>query len=204
VEQTKKQLTAAINAKIQNISPRLEEFETAANEIEKTSAIVLKKMDIVQKDIETTSHKIAEQEKKITDTSELVRAIFAHSRTDIFEPAATPEQMVIIKHDDSHASVYLLLKEVPIEGTLQLQYHVFSQPKPSYSVLRSGDTLVNVVGFRWGENAATLTGKLLPASYIGDPTAPAANIKILSMKDERVYGDGVPLPYMFPQYKPKQ
>lgn len=112
--------------------------------------------------------------------------------------------MVIIKHDDNHASVYLVLKEVPIEGTLQLQYHVYSQPKSSYFVLHSGDALSNVVGFRWGENAANLTGKGLTASYIGDPTAQTSHIKTLTVKDGRAYAGGAPIPYMFPEYEPKQ
>jgi hypothetical protein len=193
-----------VNSKIQSISPRLDGFEKAAAEIETTSTVVLKQVDDVKKQLDAASETITAQEKKITDTSELVKAIFARARTDSFEPTATPDQMVIIKHDDSHASIYLLLHEIPIEGSLQLQYHVFSQPKTSYEVLRSGDALVNVVGFRWGENSANLVGKILTASYIGDPTAQSALFKSLTVKEDRAYADGVPLPYMYPQYEPKQ
>ena len=204
VEQTKTQLASDVNSKIQSISPRLDAFEKTAAEIETTSTVVLKQVDDVKKQLDAASETITAQEKKITDTSELVKAIFARARTDSFEPTATPDQMVIIKHDDSHASIYLLLHEIPIEGSLQLQYHVFSQPKTSYEVLRSGDALVNVVGFRWGENSANLVGKILTASYIGDPTAQSALFKSLTVKEDRAYADGVPLPYMYPQYEPKQ
>jgi hypothetical protein len=203
-EQTKTQLASDVNTKIQSISPRLEGFEKTAAEIEQTSTVVLKQVDNVKKQLDAASETITAQEKKITDTSELVKAIFARARTDSFEPTATPDQMAIIKHDDSHASVYLLLQEVPIEGSLQLQYHVFSQPKGSYTVLRSGGALINVLGFRWGENTANLAEKGLTASYIGDPTAQTAHMKSLTIKDDRAYADGVPMPYMYPQYEPKQ
>jgi F0F1-type ATP synthase membrane subunit b/b' len=204
VEQTKTQLASDVNSKIQSISPRLKGFEKTAAEIEQTSTVVLKQVDDVKKELDAASETITAQEKKITDTGELVKAMFDRSRTDSFEPTATPDHMAIIKHDDSHASVYLLLQEVPIEASLQLQYHVFSQPKNSYNVLRSGDVLVNVVGFRWGENSANLVGKILTASYIGDPTAQSAHFKSLTVKEDRAYADGVPLPYLYPQYEPKQ
>jgi hypothetical protein len=60
------------------------------------------------------------------------------------------------------------------------------------------------VGFRWGENADNLKGKGLTASYIGDPTAKNSLVKILTFNDGRAYADGRPLPYIFPEYEPKQ
>jgi hypothetical protein len=153
--------------------------------------------------LDAASQTIAEQEKKITDTGELVKAIFARSRTDVFEPNTTPGQIVFIKHDDKNASVYLLLKEVPIEGTLQLQYHVFTQQKTTYSLLRDGDALVNILGFRWGEDVANLTGKYLTVSYIGDPTSQSRHFTTLTIKGDQAYADDVPLPHMYPQFAPK-
>jgi hypothetical protein len=134
----------------------------------------------------------------------MVKALFSRGRVEFYEPTHTPNDMVIIKHDETHASVYLLLKEVPIPVTLQLQYHVYVQPRQSYGVLGSGDALINVVAFRWGENADNLKGKGLTASYIGDPTANNPLIKILTVNDGRAYADGHPLPYTFAEYEPKQ
>jgi hypothetical protein len=202
MDETKKRLASEVDSKIQNISPRLNGFEKTAAEIETTSIVVLKKVDDVKKQLDDAAQTISTQEKKITDTSEMVKAIFSRSRTEFFEPTATPDRMVVIKHDDTHSSVYLLLQEVPIEGTLQLQYHVFTQPRTSYSEIRSNDVPVNIVGFRWGEAATNLNDKGLIASYIGDPTAQIAPLKHLTVKEDRAYADGAPLPYMYPQYAP--
>ena len=146
---------------------------------------MLKQVGEVKKQLEVASDTIADQEKKITDTGEMVKALFSRGRVEFYEPTLTPKDMVIIKHDETHASVYLLLKEVPIPVTLQLQYHVYVQHRQAYGVLGSGDTLLNVVGFRWGENADNLKSKGLTASYIGDPTAKNPLINILTVNDGR-------------------
>jgi F0F1-type ATP synthase membrane subunit b/b' len=204
VEQTKIQLTTDMNSKIQSISPRLEAFEQTATQIEKSSADVLKQVGDVKKQLDVASDTIASQEKKLTDTSEMVKALFSRGNVEFFEPTLTPNNMVIIKHDETHASVYLLLKEVPIPVTLQLQYHVYLQPRQAYGVLSAGDRLTNVVAFRWGENADNLKDKGLTASYIGDPTANSAVVKILTVKGNHAYADDNRLPYVFSQYESKQ
>jgi F0F1-type ATP synthase membrane subunit b/b' len=150
VEQTKTQLTTDINSKIQSISPRLGAFEQTATQIENSSTDVLKQIGEVKKQLEVASHTISDQEKKLTDTSEMVKALFSRGRVEFYEPTLTPNDIVIIKHDETHASIYLLLKEVPIPVTLQLQYHVYVQPRQSYGVLGSGDTLTNVCWFPMG------------------------------------------------------
>jgi hypothetical protein len=204
VEQTKTQLTTDMNSKIQSISPRLEAFEQTAIQIEKSSADVLQQVGDVKKQLDVASDTIADQERKLTDTSEMVKALFSRGRVEFFEPTLTPNNMVIIKHDETHASIYLLLKEVPILVTLQLQYHVYVQPRQAYGVLSSGDTFTNVVAFRWGENGDNVNGRGLTASYIGDPTTKSPLVKILTVNDNHAYADGRRLSYVFPEYEPKQ
>jgi len=189
--QKTKILDSDVNTRIRNM------VEESTNNIEHNTISALQQIDDIKQKLNTAAETIATQEKKITDTGELVKAIFAGSRTEAFEPTSTPDQMVVIKHDDAHASVYLLLKEVPIESTVQLQYKVFIEPRASYYVLHNGDTLVNVIGFRWGESATNLAHAPLTVSYIRDPTVQVATFKALTVKNDQAFADGVPLPDLF-------
>jgi hypothetical protein len=81
----------------------------------------------------------------------------------------------------------LLLSATPIPGTLQLQYHIFSQPPNSYVSLH------NMVIFYWGQSRDALEAQQLSVSYFPDK-GDKEQIKSLSEHDGRVFADDEPLP----------
>jgi hypothetical protein len=87
-----------------------------------------------------------------------------------------------------HVSVvYLLLRAVPIQGSVQLQYHVFAQPPNTYFSVK------NVMVFIWGESPDNLKNKQFSVSYF--PVSSEKDVvKILSFHDDRVWADDQPMP----------
>jgi hypothetical protein len=84
--------------------------------------------------------------------------------------------------------VFLLLKETPIQNTIQLRYHVFTQQPNTYLVL-----VHNLIVFFWGEPAANLTNKQISVSYFPDRSDKEL-IHSISEHDGRWYADDQPLP----------
>jgi hypothetical protein len=62
-----------------------------------------------------------------------------------------------------------------------------------------GKELTNVIGFRWGESADSLSQHPIAITYVADPgSAKAAKIfKELVIKEGVAYADGDKLPSMF-------
>ena len=203
--QTRLTLASQVAAKLQTFSGRFEEFEVEAAQIVKIKQDVVGQLGAVRTQVDGSSRELAEQklslqaqQKKLVDTGELVRALYSKPVTDTFHLKETPTRIAVIPHKTGNASVYFLLEEPPIEQTVQLQWHISVQPKFSYVIVRYGKEATNVIGFRWGQSAASLNQHPMTITYVGDPGAGKGKVfKSLSVKDDVVYADGNPLPPVF-------
>jgi len=131
---------------------------------------------------------LTRQQKVLSTSEEFAKNLFGSHQVEFFQPGqASPERCrVLPRKSGNGATVYLLLSKVPIPQTLQLQYHVYSQPSNSYA------SIGNLVIFSWGDPADNLKAHQLAVSYFPDNSS-RAEITALSETDGRVYADGEPL-----------
>jgi hypothetical protein len=144
----------------------------------------------LDKGVEKANRAIAEQQSKLLSTNELVTAMFSKGQVETFATTtgntpkfvlyslpATPPQ------PQRGAIVYMLLKSAPIYQTLQINAHIYVQPKGSYQALG------NVLRFVWSDPAEGLKQYALEVSYVPDPTYHGVVYSKLSVKGEHIYAD---------------
>lgn len=132
--------------------------------------------------IDAATKDIAEQQKRLASTDELVKTLFSKGTTEYFQTKVNTANAAIVPLPNG-AMVFILLKSPPIYQTLELKWRVASQPRNSYSVRN------NVVTFYWGESADNLRQFPLEVTYVPDPTSKTAPFKTLSLKDNGVFAD---------------
>jgi hypothetical protein len=157
-------------------------------------------LDEVKKELIVTSTALKNQQRQLSDTSELVKMLFSKGQTDQFLPETASDRLLILPTTNRlllqsapkapTGLAFLLLHDAAIPQTLQLQYFVSIQPRSSYTVL---DGAPNVVVFRWGDSIESLKQHYIEANYIADKSA-SAIVKTLSVRDGLPYADGKPLP----------
>jgi hypothetical protein len=185
---------ARMNAQLasaQQLSNKVSGMESqTTGQIAGASKHVEQRVTELDKKVEAANKEIAAQQEKLTSTNELVKAMFSSGLNEFFQPSLGNTQSFVVSPfpgGQQGAIVFMLLKNVPIFQTVQLQWHVATQPKYSYS-LRG-----NVLVFNWGDPAENLKQHPLVVSYVPDPTYHGAIYSALSVKDGHVLADGVQL-----------
>jgi hypothetical protein len=79
--------------------------------------------------------------------------------------------------------VFMLLAKPAILQTVQLNSHIFVQPKASY-ILQG-----NLIRFFWADSIQSLSAWPLEVSYVPDPTYKGKLYKTLSLKGGHVFAD---------------
>jgi hypothetical protein len=142
--------------------------------------------------VEAANRNISTQQAKLTRTNELVTAMFSKGLTEYFSTTQGNMTTFLIRPKPGGASgaiVLMLLNSAPIFQTIQLQFHIYTQPKASYAL--SG----NVLAFSWGDPVESLKQFPFEVSYVPDPTYHGAIYSALSVKDGHALADGTPLPF---------
>ncbi len=141
---------------------------------------------------------IAEQQRKLASTSELVKSLFSKGKTEYFETKTANPRIATVPLG-KNTFVLLLLAQTPIPETLEIKFHIYSQPKGSYGILRG-----NVIFFSWADPLEVLKQHPLEVNYVPDTTGTAPVFKALSVKDNNVYADDtIVLPAFASQPAPK-
>ena len=147
-------------------------------------------MQKMQVQLTEATSAIAAQQKVLSSKEDLAKQIFSSHRIDVFglDPLVSARLVVVPPPSGSgDVIVYMLLNSVPIQGTVQVQARIFTQPPTSYVVF------ANLVVFFWGEPVDNLkANQPLAVSYFADATDKDL-IKALSVHDGRVYADDQPL-----------
>ena len=151
-------------------------------------------LDTVKKELVETSTALKNQQRQLSDTSELVKMLFSTGQSEQFFTQANSDRLLILPtsnrqflesfpkgtpYNAPQGLVFLRLRDAPIPQTLQLQFLVSVQPKTSYNVL---DGTANVIVFRWGDSVDSLKQHYIEVNYIADKSA-ASLVKTLSVKD---------------------
>lgn len=188
-------------AKAQQLSATVSGVESrTSNQIAAANKRVDDKMGELDKKVTEANKAIAAQQSKLLSTNELLTAMFSSGQVETFQtnqgnnarfvilpttitlPPGMPMPQGLVK-----AVVFMLLPKAAILQTVQLNSHVYVQPKASY-FLRG-----NLLTFVWGDSLGILTQWPLEVSYVPDPTYKGTLYKTLSIKDGHVFADDTQL-----------
>lgn len=147
-------------------------------------------MESMRKQLAQANSDIQAQQKIISSSQNFVKSVFSSHLIDMFavnqQPAGGNYCLTTAPPSPNGigaTTVYLLLRQTPIQGTLQLQYHIYAQPPYSYFVVAH-----NLIVFSWGDPPSSLQGKAISVSYFPD-IEDKELIKKLSLRDERCFAD---------------
>jgi hypothetical protein len=147
-------------------------------------------VESIRKQLSQATDEMQAQQKVISSSEEFVKSVFSTHLVDIFNIGQAPQDRyaVIPAIGTGNTVVLLLLRNTPIQGTIQLQQHIYVQPPYSYLPL-----VHNLVIFFWGDAPASLQTKPLFVSYFPSMSDKEL-IHSLSQHDGRWYADDQPLP----------
>ena len=179
---------SGITSQVQALSGRVSDVEKqTTGKISEANQHVSAQVSDLDAKVATALGDISRQQEKLANTDELVETLFSKGLIEIFPIVDSPRFVAL--PFGGHVDVYILLKQPPIFQTLELQWHVYVQPKNSYFLMS------NVIVFNWGQTLDALKPNPLIVSYIPDPRVPAS-VKQLTAKDGTVFADGQALPKM--------
>jgi hypothetical protein len=149
-------------------------------------------MEDMWKQLAQATDAIKAQQKVISSSEDFVKSVFSSLVIDYFNIGQSPtDQYALLmppaKETGIPTVVYLLLKETPIDGTLKLQYHIYSEPPNSYYHIKH-----NLIVFFWGDPAANLQQKTISVSYFPDKSDKTV-FHSLSIHDGQLFADAEPI-----------
>ncbi|MGC9994617.1 MAG: hypothetical protein ABSE79_04795 [Terriglobia bacterium] len=188
--QVKKQLGSAteITKSVHALSERVSDLEKqTSTQMKDSSRRIDERVAELDRKIDAAFKDISEQQRKLTRTDELVKAMYSSRTTEYFETQSNASNVVIAALKNG-AFVFMLLKSVPIPESVEVKWRVYSQPRGAYRVVKG-----NVLLFIWGESPDNLKQYPLEISYVPDPTPTLPSFKSLSIKNGALYGDDTKL-----------
>jgi hypothetical protein len=142
----------------------------------------------MQGSLRDAQQRLENQQAKLADIDQLLKSFYEARKTEAFDTKTDSTDLIVLKHDDTHATIYILLSAPPIPQTVDIQWHVYAQPKNSYLVVN------NVIIFRWGQSVESFRSQQLTVTYVAEPKEKPLYSK-LSITDNRVRADEDPLMY---------
>jgi hypothetical protein len=195
---TDEQSTAVRDTMLQALKYATTQTESLKADIESSRA-ELQAASKIQSEIEDMRKQLAQatsaiqaQQQVLSSSEEFVKSVFSSHKVEIFNISQPPKDRYAVvppaTKEIKNTAVWLLLDAAPIPETLQLQYHLYVQPRGSYFRI-----VHNLIVFFWGDPAETLQQKPLSVSYFPDKSDKEI-IQSLSEHEGRVYADNEPLP----------
>jgi len=136
--EAKRQLGSAteLAKNVKALSDRVSELEQqTSSQMKVSSQRVDARVAELDQKFDAAIKDIAEQQRKLASTDELVKALFSKGTTEYFSTTSNgPNVLIIPLHSASAAIAYLLLKSAPIYQTIEVKWRVFSQPRASYTM----------------------------------------------------------------------
>jgi hypothetical protein len=184
------------DATVQSKADISRETKTFRNDLENSrqqlqaASEIQPEMESMRKQLGQAIIDIQAQQKVISSSGEFVKSVFSSHAVQFFQIGQPPTdryKVIAPPPGGNRTVVLLLLPSVPIFATVQIQYHVFTQPPNSYF------TIKNLIVFFWGDPPDNLAKQQLSVSYFPDLTDKDI-IHTLSEHDARVFADDQPLP----------
>ena len=149
-------------------------------------------MVAMQQQLAQATTAIQAQQKVISSSEEFVKSVFSSHVVQVFNVGQPPKDRYAVipptTKENKNTVVLMLLNATPIQGTLQIQYHIYAQPPDAYFNIHP-----TLSSSSWGDPADNLRQKSLSVSYFPDK-ADKEIIRSLSEHDGRVFADDQPLP----------
>jgi hypothetical protein len=137
----------------------------------------------MRKQLAQATSDIEAQQKVISSSQAFVKSVFSSHIVDYFHVGQPPKERYAVIPPPSGGNrtvVFLLLESVPIPETLQVQYHIYTQPQNSYF------TLKNLVIFFWADPVENLKAQQLSVAYFPDKSGQGHNSRALRTRRSRV------------------
>jgi hypothetical protein len=147
-------------------------------------------MKAMSEQLAQATAQVQAQQKVISSSENFVKQVFSSHVQQIFTVSLTPNSRYVVVPPPKNGNmtvVFLLLQSSPIQGTIQLQWHVFAQQPDTYFNIH------NLFVFFWGESPENLIQHPITVSYFPDNSDKDV-IHSLSEHDGRVFADEEPLP----------
>jgi hypothetical protein len=166
--------------------------DKTSEQIDKTAAPQIQNLMSKQilPQIYATSNRIEILQSNIVTAESILKGFFDMSKAIAFDFSKSNSYSVVKTLTNGGTIICFLLPEVPIEGSLRLQYHVYEQPPGSYG------NIGNLVIFNWGESLDNLRSHQVYAWYVADKTNKNI-IHSFGVKDGMVFPDNGP-PFRVP------
>jgi len=176
--------SSELGKKVEKLSADFSELEKRTSaQVQSASRQVDTNVATLNKKIDEATTNIAEQQRKLASTDELVKGLFSARKTDYLDTKTGSTNCVAVPVGKQFF-VVLLLSATPIPESIELKSHVAAQPRNSYGIMRN-----NVVYFLWGDALQTLQAYPLEVAYVADRNASTPLFKTLSYRDGVVYAD---------------
>ena len=182
----KNEVITVLRTTTEQYGKKLNEFhstvETIQNQLESQQENISK----TQERVLIAQQRIGEQQKKLENMELLVKSIFERTKNEVFSYTENKDRMVILEHNEQHATICFNLSEVPILQTIRLQYHIFAQPTDAYNIIN------NILIANWGGDVKLIEKEKFYLTYIPDPTK--RDVKsVVTIKDKLIHVDGKPV-----------
>lgn len=185
MEQVNLQLRSATGTaqKVQQLSERVSGLEQqTTNRISGASKRVESRIAELDNKVDAATKDIGIQQAKLSNTTDLVAALFSKGEVQVFQTGRNSSDYLVVP-STGITWVLFRMNQAAIFQTLQLQWHVYVQPKTSFA------TIGNILIFRWGDPADNLKQHPFELSYVPDPTYKGLLFKALSVRNGAVYAD---------------
>jgi len=176
-------LASDTSSQVQSLSREVSELQKRTTTgITKANLQIETDLNDLKKKVGAATDDIAEQQRKLASTDELVKTLFSKGITEYFQTSSPTPSIVIVPRQNG-ATVFMLLRSAPIYQTIELKFYISSQPRASYSPIN------NVLYFNWGDPPDNLKGHPLEVTYVPDPTSKVSPFKTLYIKNGAVFAD---------------
>jgi len=192
--QVKRELKSAegVSANITALTNRISRSEgETTRQVATANAKIEGQLNDLSSKVDQANGEIADQQKKLIDTGELVKSFYSNLRSQFFDFTSFSADHLFREGSvgQPRRVVLMLLKDAPIPESVQIQFHVFSQPRNSFLVIG------NLIVFFWGDSAENLKQHSLNVSYAKDPNFKGKLFQTLSVDEHGViHADETVLP----------
>lgn len=153
-------LAKSANQKIKETSESVElQIQKSNKNIEQTMSL----NSTVKDSLKSLQNLIKSQNKELVRLKAQMINLFNSLKTESFK-IENNSKTRIVKLNEKVTLVFMRLESIPIEGSVKLQWHIYSQPPNSFWLEK------NILIFNWGDPASKLSTKQTHVSYAADPT----------------------------------
>jgi len=183
-----------LNKKVTGLGEQLESYYKLIEELkeeltQQQNKIISQQeaLDKTQGELITAQKDLKIQQEKIQNVENIINEI---DKLTVYESFSYEDsnRMIVITDGERKATVYLKLKKVPIKKSINLKFHVYSEPEGSYMAYK------NILILNWGDSVGQLKDKNFYITYTENKSKEADVGNMELRNDGFVYTNNQKLP----------